>query len=489
MNTKTLKVGRNDPCPCGSTKKFKACCSGKVDWAEAERLPPRDASRLLTIRGKNLQFIGNLLKQLPPPLVENASDWTDFKARITPEFVEFAHRGVADLWPDEEDYRRALTAEKESTTALYTGSFEPDQLFRAINRLSLYCDQILLIDPFQRPGILRRDVDPVAHPELHRASTLRNLYIWIRLWPWMSAGIVSFIRPPYDFNPGLWDEAARIQEERVKRNPKLKDYYDRDVADHMARVSPMDGGYGENFALSLPDEKLRELLHSSGREPFASDEEFFEFINHRRDTHPYFMRRLAGQRGEVFIESSGASYEISKRICRLTDSHIATDMTSRWKELEVDREEAGIDLAGWSPLAKALSETKFRALEGVSLDSALQLRKENRLESMRNFLRKVWKSCRSPNEFSETNAAELAGELEHEVAVAKTEWAKIDAELLNWAAGSVAPFLASTTVGFVPTAITAIVGGAVGLAKAHIHRKNFHATHPAGFFLGKTQGP
>ncbi|MBI4389239.1 MAG: SEC-C domain-containing protein, partial [Nitrospinae bacterium] len=23
------KVGRNDPCPCGSGKKFKACCGGK----------------------------------------------------------------------------------------------------------------------------------------------------------------------------------------------------------------------------------------------------------------------------------------------------------------------------------------------------------------------------------------------------------------------------------------------------------------------------
>lgn len=23
------KLGRNDPCPCGSGKKFKACCEGK----------------------------------------------------------------------------------------------------------------------------------------------------------------------------------------------------------------------------------------------------------------------------------------------------------------------------------------------------------------------------------------------------------------------------------------------------------------------------
>lgn len=26
------KIGRNDPCPCGSGKKFKNCCMNKKDW-------------------------------------------------------------------------------------------------------------------------------------------------------------------------------------------------------------------------------------------------------------------------------------------------------------------------------------------------------------------------------------------------------------------------------------------------------------------------
>ena len=25
------KIGRNDPCPCGSGKKYKKCCFGKLD--------------------------------------------------------------------------------------------------------------------------------------------------------------------------------------------------------------------------------------------------------------------------------------------------------------------------------------------------------------------------------------------------------------------------------------------------------------------------
>ena len=27
-----MKAGRNDPCPCGSGKKYKHCCSGKTPW-------------------------------------------------------------------------------------------------------------------------------------------------------------------------------------------------------------------------------------------------------------------------------------------------------------------------------------------------------------------------------------------------------------------------------------------------------------------------
>ena len=27
-----MKANRNDPCPCGSGKKYKRCCAGKTPW-------------------------------------------------------------------------------------------------------------------------------------------------------------------------------------------------------------------------------------------------------------------------------------------------------------------------------------------------------------------------------------------------------------------------------------------------------------------------
>jgi len=38
------EVGRNDPCPCGSGKKFKRCCRGKTDASLAFTREERQAA-------------------------------------------------------------------------------------------------------------------------------------------------------------------------------------------------------------------------------------------------------------------------------------------------------------------------------------------------------------------------------------------------------------------------------------------------------------
>ena len=31
LRTRKARIGRNDPCPCGSGRKYKKCCTGKKD--------------------------------------------------------------------------------------------------------------------------------------------------------------------------------------------------------------------------------------------------------------------------------------------------------------------------------------------------------------------------------------------------------------------------------------------------------------------------
>ncbi|MGD8833823.1 MAG: type I methionyl aminopeptidase [Desulfobacteraceae bacterium] len=44
--TRRLKIGRNDPCPCGSGKKFKKCCMGKTNMEQPLTHPHKSKIRL-----------------------------------------------------------------------------------------------------------------------------------------------------------------------------------------------------------------------------------------------------------------------------------------------------------------------------------------------------------------------------------------------------------------------------------------------------------
>jgi len=58
------KVGRNDPCPCGSGKKYKKCCEAKTHHRKfhAEVLTSTDASS-----DKQAQKISSFFKRNLPP--------------------------------------------------------------------------------------------------------------------------------------------------------------------------------------------------------------------------------------------------------------------------------------------------------------------------------------------------------------------------------------------------------------------------------------
>jgi len=44
-----LKLGRNDPCPCGSGKKYKKCCAGKSEFIKTVAPTPSECSQLAVL--------------------------------------------------------------------------------------------------------------------------------------------------------------------------------------------------------------------------------------------------------------------------------------------------------------------------------------------------------------------------------------------------------------------------------------------------------
>jgi hypothetical protein len=470
--------------------KIQGCCLGKVDWERTQFAPVNVASRYLSLRGKNIGFLNSIANALQIEPFAQPQNFAEVKRAFGPRAVQDIHSAVQDIWPDLDDFERCLRAESGTVTALYTGHYEPEAVFHAVTRLALYCDKIYLVDPFLRAEQLRDKYNPLLYPAEHRATAIKFAFLWINLGPWINADIVNFVRPLDDFIPGLRHDLFTLENEKSENNAELKALLAEEVKRQVAATGPTDRGESELVWLSLPDEALRQkytkyITENPQAERFSSVEEFLKYIKQRRDRHPYYVDRLPGQTSEFHGESSGACYELAKRMCGLTNSHIVTNMGYRWKEIELDRQSAGIDLQGWSPFAKALAESDLKLLNHVPMAAALRLREEQRLESMRLFFRKVWKSCRDPDEFSAVNAVNFSAELRDEVARANEEWRKIDQELLKWVGTTWGALIVSATeIGFVPAASAAAVTGVTSLIRAGMKRGTFKERFPAGFFLG-----
>jgi hypothetical protein len=486
--SRPTKIGNNEPCPCGSHKKYKHCCKGKVDWEALSQAGSTDYAKHLTLRGKNLLFLGAILEALQIDTLSPDIPFSQLKKAFTPKVVQQIHNGIADCWPDLEDYETCLAKETGAVTGLYTGTYEPASIFRAVTRHAIYSEKIYLVDPFLDPRRVTEEFNPIVHPEQHRTSAIKFSFLWLSLLPWIRSGIVSFVRPLQDFIPGLQHEILDIQRKKAESNPQLEKLLTESVEAECAARGPTDGGTTEYLFLSFPDAFYREHFHKLPADnPFKSEDEFLKYIQLRRDRHPFYVDHLPGQESELLHETSGANYELAKRMCALTKSHIITDMEYRWKELELDRPKASSGDEQWAPFAKALQNAELKVLSNVPISAALRLREENRLEPMRLFFRKVWKSCREPDQFSKENATNLAAELNDKIGEAEAEWRKIDQDLLKWFGAAGGPIVTAAFSGFVP-AVAAAAGaslvGAAALIQSHLKHSQFQDRYPAGFFLG-----
>jgi uncharacterized protein len=71
------KVGRNDPCPCGSGKKYKSCCLGKSSSGKKHKLKatwinaPQGPNLMERAFGDAIASTGKTFNSLEEPKKEN----------------------------------------------------------------------------------------------------------------------------------------------------------------------------------------------------------------------------------------------------------------------------------------------------------------------------------------------------------------------------------------------------------------------------------
>jgi len=484
-----FKIKRNDICPCGSGKKYKNCCEGKVDWNQIIK-EKKDRTPYLSIRGRNMLFIDKIAEALQLDSVTPSTSPQELKAAYTPEAVKRIHEALIDIWPLNMDIQSVLQGASTGVSGLYVGENRPENILKGLVRHSIYANKMIVVDPFVYPYSVRDEYNPVLMPEQYRNQTLRNVNFWFFLAPWIEAGIVEIIRTPDDFDRKLkWDSLKR-QQKKFEENEELRKVLEESTSKYV-NSKQMEEEIFRQLILPAPNEYLKKVFKDLdlGKEGLTF-EEFIASIEKKREKDPDFLETIKPGKyiSQLLMFSSGASYDIAKLTANLTGSYLVTDIYSRWKEIEIDRESQNVESREWAPLAKAFQNLEFKYLNNLNLEHALILRKEKRLEHLRVFLRKVWKSACTAEPFSEINANLLADELKDEIKKAEVEWKKIDRKLLDWVgieatAGLMAagPMIASGYCSFLAAALA--LGGIIKLGVTQLERKSFQDKIPAAFFM------
>lgn len=480
-------INRNDPCPCVSGKKFKYCCSGKVDWNMIIQ-EGRDHREHLSVRGRNLYFAGRISESLQLNALRKTPSLNDYKAAFTAEAVRKIHEAVMEAWPPDIDIVQLLSGQSADVSGLYIGDYDSQYLKRAIVRHSIYANRILLIDPFVYPASVRDEYNPIVNPDQYRAQTLKNVNLWFALLPWIEAGVVALIRPPADFDHRLNWDLMTSQLKKFDEDPELKKASEESV-DELSIRHRQKLMY-QQLLLGAPDSYLRQKFEEFGlgRSGVKVDD-FLKSIHQEREQDADFLEPLGPKsEAQLFMMTTGASYPSAKMTAGITGSYLFTDIYVRWREIELDRESHSAENKVWAPFAKALQNTSLKYLNNLRLEHALTLRKEGRLESLRGFLGKVWKDASTGDQFDSANAVLLGEELAERVREAEQEWKKIDRDLLKIVGAqavtgllAAGPLIAAGYADFLAAA--AAVGGVASLVHSTLQRRSFPDRFPAAFFM------
>jgi hypothetical protein len=440
----------------------------------------------MTARGKNRLFMTRIAEILQLDDLPGQKTWNDMKRAMTSGAVRAIHEAVGLIWPSADDLDRVLHAESDQQNALYIGSYQPDAILRGLARHSLYSESILVLDPLLHPRAAAGKFNPVLQPESHRSNTLVALRLLILLSPWVDANVVRVIRAPTDFDDELFSTTLEVSEQRYAQTSELAQIAE---AEAVEAVSGMQE-YKDYYVLVQPDFKIAE--HARRNDPSVSEVDvtrLLAVVHEMRDRHPFYVDPPLGpgHPGSFLSFSSGTNYEVAKIVAAKVNAHLVTDMRSRWKEIELDRTAMTGDAARWTSFAKAFGSAKLRFLDRADLALALRLRKEDRLEDLRLFFRKLWNAVAKEDTFNEALATDLASEMNQRVLEAEDQWGKIDSDLLKWFGGEVAAAgaVAVGTGKLLPSMVGVAIGGTFNIVQSLLRRRGLKSTYPASFFLAQ----
>lgn len=311
------KIGRNDPCGCGSGKKFKKCCSGKP-------IKSRPTWDVYSIRERNIALYRGIYDILG---FNDGKNWDDVRRELSNEQIVDIHQLYWALWPIETDIFSLLPKPDETLRIVYTGTLDSRTIFLPL-AVTPFFDEVIIQHPFVHPKAVRPKFSPIENPHQYKYQTLNNILFFMSLEPFIHSGVVNFIPNPCVFDNYLQHQMMDMATARrgdSEINQEEKDRMMELAKDDFART--MKG---------LPEEQLKKQFAESDQD--LSPEEIDDVVRYMKrmnenDPLALLQEDLYSEGGQLQTHSMAPNFEMALFMAQTTGSAILTDSKTRWEEL------------------------------------------------------------------------------------------------------------------------------------------------------------
>lgn len=442
-----------------------------------------DSATKLPLYEKNMTLVKGVIDIFG---FTKAKDLQEIKKKVSRDHIAELHKLIAWLWPPDTKIPEFLPAPSNNLRALYMGNMRPETILRSVGRYSLYCDEILVMNPFLNPWFIAPDYNPIIHPEDYVGDTWKWVLFVLQLAPWIQDKQVLLLPNPLDFDSKLRKEMWESAERRLTPHKKeFKEFLKQDDSWEEIEKAEFKRSW-----LSMPEHAMREKIKES--HPKMSEKEvnaMIDYINRMKEADPFFVTN-PNEKGAFGIKTfqAGGNLEQGLYIAQLTGAHLYTDFEFRWKEILSIQTESQQE-SPWSPITYSFQKLGFKFLNNVDLQFIHKIKSDGRLSSFRNFLRKTWQHVAGDNSFTYEQANKLAleftDELKEQYAKAESEWDDIDAALRKWllSHSGIGALLVTGGLNWIIPALGFSLEGVGRLLESRYNRNRFRKNVPLSVFV------
>ena len=338
------KIGRNDPCGCGSGKKFKKCCEGKP---EKDR-PPWN---VLSIRERNIVLYRGVYDILG---LNKGKTWDDVRRELSNDQIVDIHNLYWSLWPIDTDLISLLPKPDDTLRAVYTGMLDPRVIWLPLGAVS-YFEEVIIQHPFVHPKAVNPKFSPTENPHQHKYQTLKNILLFLYLEPFVRTGRVNFIPDPCVFDNFLHRELFSMATERRGDLP-----INKKEAERFMELSKDD--FDRTMRGMSKEQLMQQIAQSSPELSQKEIDNVAEYMKNLNEDDPFALLQddLYTQGGQLMMSSMSPNFEMALFTAQITGSAIITDSATRWDELNAAQVRSdGVVSYPWKGVSDLIAENKF----------------------------------------------------------------------------------------------------------------------------------